>query len=126
MSAVTGGIKLAPCGFHIVASLQRGAIGPDRVGWSEVLSQKRIARIARIPKARFKIVSGIVGMAAVLAMAALGVMSSYAPGSGPDYATGPMQTGATVTQSTAPSEPETSVAKPPFTWTTPEGFAVPH
>jgi len=91
-----------------------------------VFSQKRIARIARIPKARFKIVSGIVGMAAVIAMAALGVMSSYAPDNGPDYAMGPMQTGATVTQSTAASAPETSIAKPPFTWTTPEGFAVPH
>ncbi|MDF1899942.1 hypothetical protein LTT02_28440 [Mycolicibacterium smegmatis] len=80
----------------------------------------------RIPKARFKIVSGIVGLAAVVAMAALSLMSSYSPVSGPDYAMGPMQTGATVTQSTAPTAPETSVAKPPFTWTTPEGFAVPH
>lgn len=39
---------------------------------------------------------------------------------------GSMQTGATVTQSTAPTAPETSMAKPFFTFTTPEGFAVPH
>ena len=91
-----------------------------------MFSQKLIARITRIPKARFKIMSGIVGMAAVAAMAALGVMASYAPGNGVDYAMGSMQTGATVTQSTPPAAPETSMAKPPFTWTTPEGFAVPH
>lgn len=37
-----------------------------------------------------------------------------------------MQTGATVTQSTPATAPETSVATPLFTFTTPEGFAVPH
>lgn len=37
-----------------------------------------------------------------------------------------METGATVTQSAPSSAPETSVAKPLFTFTTPEGFAVPH
>ncbi len=37
-----------------------------------------------------------------------------------------MNTGATITESTPANAPETSVAKPPFTFTTPEGFAVPH
>ncbi|AKS33103.1 hypothetical protein [Mycolicibacterium goodii] len=83
-------------------------------------------RISRIVKARFKIVSGVVGLAAVVAMGALGATASYAPGDTPGIASGTMQTGATITQSTAANAPETSIAKPFFTFTTPEGFAVPH
>ncbi|MBU8811439.1 hypothetical protein KL953_21395 [Mycolicibacterium goodii] len=90
------------------------------MGWSEVYSKTQKF------KAHFKIVSGIAGLSAVVAMGALGVVAGHAPDHGPDYAMGSMQTGATVTQSTAPTAPETSMAKPFFTFTTPEGFAVPH
>jgi hypothetical protein len=34
--------------------------------------------------------------------------------------------GETVTTTTPPRAPQTSVATPPFTFTTPSGFAVPH
>jgi hypothetical protein len=77
-------------------------------------------------KARFKIVSGVVGAAAAVILAVIGVTASKTPAQAQDWAQGTMQTGATVTQSTPATAPETSVATPLFTFTTPEGFAVPH
>lgn len=75
---------------------------------------------------QFKAVSAGIGLTAAIAMAVLGVLVSRAPAGAQNWIEGPMETGATVTQSTPATEPETSVAKPPFTFTTPEGFAVPH
>lgn len=67
-----------------------------------------------------------IGLTAVAAMAVLGVLTSQAPAEAQNWIEAPMTTGATVTQSTAENAPEISMAKPPFTFTTPEGFAVPH
>lgn len=77
-------------------------------------------------KARFKIVSGIAGTAAAVALVVIGVTANEKPASTQDWAGGTMETGATVTQSHPPTAPEVSIAKPLFTFTTPEGFAVPH
>lgn len=75
---------------------------------------------------RLKTASAGIGLTAAAAMAVLGVLVSTTPAGAQDWSLAPMETGATMTQSTAPTAPETSVAKPPFTFTTPEGFAVPH
>ncbi|KWX19896.1 hypothetical protein AFM11_33495 [Mycolicibacterium wolinskyi] len=75
---------------------------------------------------QFKAVSAGIGLTAAAAMAVLGVLMSQTPAGTQNWSQAPMETGATVTKSTAATEPETSVAKPPFTFTTPEGFAVPH
>ncbi|MHC9294027.1 hypothetical protein ACRCUN_16320 [Mycobacterium sp. LTG2003] len=75
---------------------------------------------------QFKTVSAGIGLTAAGALAVLGVLMSQSPAGTQNWSQAPMETGATVTQSTPATEPETSVAKPPFTFTTPEGFAVPH
>ncbi|WP_458316774.1 hypothetical protein [Mycolicibacterium brisbanense] len=75
---------------------------------------------------RLKTVSAGIGLAAVAAMAALGLFASGVSGGVQMQSEPEMTTGQTVTQTTAGKSPETSVATPPFTFTTPEGFAVPH
>ncbi|GAS86278.1 hypothetical protein [Mycolicibacterium brisbanense] len=75
---------------------------------------------------RLKTVSAGVGLAAVVAMGAVGLLASGASGGLQMQSQPEMTTGQTVTQTTAEKSPATSVATPPFTFTTPEGFAVPH
>ncbi|ART68825.1 hypothetical protein BTO20_09690 [Mycobacterium dioxanotrophicus] len=88
------------------------------MGWSEVELKNNHRRL--------KTVSAGVGLAAVVAMGALGLLASGASGGVQMQSEPAMTTGQTVTQTTAEKSPETSVATPPFTFTTPEGFAVPH
>jgi hypothetical protein len=76
--------------------------------WSEVKSSQ------------LKLVAAGVGAGALISMGALTVVFSGAPGS---ISEGPEITlGETTTSTTAPSEPETSVATPEVTASTPEGF----
>lgn len=75
---------------------------------------------------KLKALSAGVGLLAAGTLAAIGVVNSGAPAQAQNWIQGPMNTGATVTQSTAANEPEVKKAAPPFTFTTPEGFAVPH
>jgi len=68
----------------------------------------------------------------VVAMAALGVVFGYADAAGPAAHVAspvvvPQASEQTVTTTTPPAEPETSVATPSVTATTPSGFApAPH
>ncbi|WP_018599059.1 hypothetical protein [Mycobacterium sp. 155] len=75
---------------------------------------------------RLKTVSAGVGLVAAAAMGTVGVLASQAPAGVQMWSEPEMTTGETVTETTAGEAPETSVATPPFTFTTPEGFAVPH
>ncbi|BDY26122.1 hypothetical protein MMAG44476_37743 [Mycolicibacterium mageritense DSM 44476 = CIP 104973] len=86
------------------------------MGWSEVHLKKRL-----------KLLSAVAGLTAAVSMGVLGAVASQASaGAQHNWIEAPMNTGATITESTPAKAPETSVAKPPFTFTTPEGFAVPH
>jgi hypothetical protein len=79
--------------------------------WSEVKSS------------RLKLVAASIGGSALVAVGALTVILSNAPGT---LGEGPEITlGETTTTTTPPTAPETSVATPPVTATTPEGFATP-
>jgi hypothetical protein len=76
--------------------------------WSEVKSSQ------------LKVVAAGVGASALVAMGALTVVFSDAPGS---ISEGPEITlGETTTSTTAPTELETSIATPMVTASTPEGF----
>jgi hypothetical protein len=76
--------------------------------WSEVKSSQ------------LKLVAASFGGTALVAMGALTVVFSGAPGS---ISEGPEITlGETTTSTTAPSAPETSIATPMVTASTPEGF----
>ncbi|MGV9800510.1 hypothetical protein ACWDTP_20930 [Mycobacterium sp. NPDC003449] len=77
-------------------------------------------------KKQLKSWSAGIGLTATLAMAVLSVLVSRAPAGAQDFLQAPMLTGSTKTQTTPGNAPETSVATPLFTFTTPEGFAVPH
>jgi len=75
---------------------------------------------------RVKLLSAVIGVSAVVAMGALGVifgdvMSSAQPAQvvGP---IAPQATEQTITTTTPPAAPETSVASPTVTATTPSGF----
>ena len=74
---------------------------------------------------QMKMMSAGVGAGAIVGMAILGT-------GGPQLGTGtansaPAATlGETATATTPPGEPVTSRATPPFTFTTPSGFAAPH
>jgi hypothetical protein len=69
----------------------------------------------------------MVGAGAVVAMGALSLTLSSDQIGTATTVSGPSATlGETVTTTTPPSQPETSEATPPFTFTTPSGFAVPH
>lgn len=96
----------------------RGGLTRDQEGWSEVEPKNN--------HRRFKVVSAGAGLTAVVAMGALGVLASRASTDVQMWSEPEMTTGETVMQSTAEESPQTSVATPPFTFTTPEGFAVPH
>jgi hypothetical protein len=82
--------------------------------WSEVKSSQ------------LKLVAAGIGASAVVAMGAFAVVSAQAPAGSGTFGEGPEITlGETVTTTTPPSKPETSVATPPVTATTPSGFATP-
>jgi hypothetical protein len=77
---------------------------------------------------RVKRASAVVGASAFGAMVLLGIAYSQDQadtGTTVNSVSG-LTLGETATTTTPPAAPVTSVAKPPFTFTTPEGFAVPH
>jgi hypothetical protein len=79
--------------------------------WSEVKSSQ------------LKLVAAGIGASAVVAMGTLTVVFSEAPTGTGTFGKGPEITlGDTVTTTTPPSKPETSVATPEVTASTPEGF----
>jgi hypothetical protein len=84
------------------------------MGWSKVKSNK------------FKLLSGVVGASAVVTMVALTVAVGQQPEAGRVVSEDPTAIGETVTSTAGQTELETSVATPPFTFTTPPGFAAPH
>jgi hypothetical protein len=87
------------------------------MGWSEVKSSQ------------LKVMAAGIGASAVVAAGALTIIMSGAPAGTGTVGTvgqGPEVTlGETVTTTTPPSKPETSIATPPVTATTPSGFATP-
>lgn len=79
---------------------------------------------------RLKKVSAGVGGGAVVAMGVLAVAGGEVSHADPQppgpVTTTPVTTGETVTETTAVETTEPTVYEPPFTFTTPSGFAVPH
>jgi multidrug efflux pump subunit AcrA (membrane-fusion protein) len=79
---------------------------------------------------RVKLLSAVIGASAVVAMGALGVIFGDVSSAAPEQVAGPVApqaTEQTVTTTTPPPVPETSVATPSVTATTPSGFApAPH
>jgi hypothetical protein len=79
---------------------------------------------------RFKKLSAVAGASAFVAMVLLGVGFAQNQASTGTANTGTASPGATLgetaTTTTPPAEPVTSKATPPFTFTTPSGFAAPH
>ena len=85
-----------------------------------------VVRVNSNKQKRVKLLSAVIGVSAVVAMGALGVifgdvMSSAQPAQvgGP---VAPQATEQTITTTTPPPVPETSVASPTVTATTPSGF----
>jgi len=76
---------------------------------------------------KLKVMFATAGAGAVLAMGALTVAlgAVHAPSDSLVSDTPTATLGETATTTTAPSAPETPVATPPVTATTPEGFATP-
>jgi hypothetical protein len=73
-----------------------------------------------------KLLSAVIGVSAVVAMAALGLIFGDVSSAEPEQVVGPVApqaTGQTITTTTPPPAPETSVASPTVTATTPSGFA---
>jgi hypothetical protein len=77
------------------------------------------------PQKRVKSLSAVIGVSAVVAMGALGVIFGDVSFAQPAQVVGgiaPQATGQTVTTTTPPAAPLTSVATPSVTATTPSGF----
>jgi hypothetical protein len=75
---------------------------------------------SKVKSSQLKVVAAGIGAGALVAMGALTVVFSGPPGALSD---GPEITlGETTTSTTAPSAPETSIATPVVTASTPEGF----
>lgn len=72
-----------------------------------------------------KLLLAAVGGSAVVTMAVLSVGHDQSQ-TGTVVSDPTATLGETVTTTTPPSKPETSQATPPFTFTTPSGFATPH
>jgi hypothetical protein len=73
-----------------------------------------------------KLLSAVIGVSAVVAMGALGLIFGDVSSAEPEQVVGPVApqaTGQTITTTTPPTAPETSVAAPSVTATTPSGFA---
>jgi hypothetical protein len=75
---------------------------------------------------RLKLVAAAAGGCAVVAMITLTGLTHTGPANGRMISEPKMTTGETSTAKKAAPSPETSVATPPFTYTTPSGFAEPH
>ena len=79
---------------------------------------------------RVKLLSAVIGVSAVVAMGALGVIFGDVSSAEPEQVGGPVAQQAseqTITTTTPPTAPETSEATPSVTATTPSGFApAPH
>jgi hypothetical protein len=74
-----------------------------------------------------KKLSAVVGASAFVAMVLLGVgFAKHQPVSGMVSSEPAATLGETATTTTPPAAPVTSKATPPFTFTTPSGFAAPH
>jgi hypothetical protein len=76
---------------------------------------------------QFKKVSAVAGASAFMAMVVLGVgfaQNQTNPGTASSEPAATL--GETATTTTPPEQPVTSKATPPFTFTTPSGFATPH
>ena len=74
---------------------------------------------------RVKLLSAVIGVSAVVAMGALGVISGDVSSAEPEQVGVPVAQQAseqTITTTTPPAAPETSVASPTVTATTPSGF----
>ena len=74
---------------------------------------------------RVKLLSAVIGVSAVVAMGALGVIFGDVSSAEPEQVVGPIvpqATEQTITTTTPPPAPETSVASPTVTATTPSGF----
>ena len=76
---------------------------------------------------QFKKLSAIAGASAFVVMAVLSVgVAQNWQGTGTAISDPGATLGETATTTTPPPEPATPRATPPFTFTTPSGFAVPH
>jgi len=76
---------------------------------------------------QFKKLSAVAGASAFVAMVLLGVGFAQNQANTGTAISGPDATlGETATTTTPPEQPVTSKATPPFTFTTPSGFAAPH
>ncbi len=76
---------------------------------------------------QIKMLSAVVGAGAFAAMAVLTVGVGHdQPGTRTFMSVSGATLGETATTTTPPAEPVTSKAVPPFTFTTPPGFAAPH
>ena len=75
---------------------------------------------------QFKKMSAVAGASAFAAMAALGVGLAHNDAQIGTASSGAATLGETATTTTPPAQPVTSKATPPFTFTTPSGFATPH
>jgi hypothetical protein len=79
---------------------------------------------------QWKVGLATIGVSAAVAMGLLGVISGNVSSAEPEQVAGPVApqgTGQTVTTTTPPTAPETSVATPTVTATTPSGFVpAPH
>ena len=85
-----------------------------------------VVRVNSNQQKRVKLLSAVVGVSAVVAMGALGVIFGDVISSAqPEPVVGPVApqaTEQTITTTTPPAVPETSVASPTVTATTPSGF----
>ena len=84
-----------------------------------------VVRVSSNQQKRVKLLSAVLGVSAVVAMAALGVIFGDVSSAQPAQVGGPVApqaTEQTITTTTPPAVPETSVASPTVTATTPSGF----
>ena len=84
-----------------------------------------VVRVSSNQQKRVKLLSAVIGVSAVVAMAALGVIFGDVSSAQPAQVGGPVApqaTEQTITTTTPPPVPETSVASPTVTATTPSGF----
>jgi len=84
-----------------------------------------VVRVDSNQPKRVKLLSAVIGVSAVVAMGALGVILGDVSSAEPEQVGGPVAQQAseqTITTTTPPAAPETSVASPTVTATTPSGF----
>jgi hypothetical protein len=82
--------------------------------------------VVKVQAKQWKLGSATIGVSAVVAMGVLGVIFGDVSSAEPEQVVGPVMpqaTEQTITTTTPPPAPETSVATPSVTATTPSGFA---